>query len=237
MPIVSSDTIHIVWFDQTPGNLEIYHKRTTDGGTSWSPAKRLTWTSGDSRVPAIAIDSGNSIHVAWQDYTPGNYEIYYKRSSDGGATWSVVKRLTWTSGNSYSPAIAIDSSNTIHVAWDDDTPGNFEIYYKVSEDGGTTWSPVKRLTWTSGESCDAALAIDSSNQIHLAWDDEAPGNAEIYHKRSADGGATWSAADRLTWTAALTCYPAMAADTNNMVHVVWQDYTLGNVVVYYKKGN
>jgi hypothetical protein len=29
-----------------------------------------------------------------------------------------------------NPAMAIDSSDTIHVVWNDDTPGNTEIYYK-----------------------------------------------------------------------------------------------------------
>ncbi len=54
----------------------------------------------------------------------------YKGSTDEGATWSAAQRLTWTSGWSYFPAIAIDSSNTIHVVWYDDSLGNYEIYYK-----------------------------------------------------------------------------------------------------------
>jgi hypothetical protein len=45
-------------------------------------------------------------------------------------TWISPKRLTWTSGNSYDPAIAKDSNNHIHVVWYDDTPGVNEIYYK-----------------------------------------------------------------------------------------------------------
>ncbi len=46
-----------------------------------------------------------------------------------GATWT-TQRLTWNSGNSYKPTIAVDSSNHIHVVWHDDTPGNREIFYK-----------------------------------------------------------------------------------------------------------
>lgn len=46
------------------------------------------------------------------------------------ADWTATKRLTWTSGSSYDPAIAIDSNDTVHVIWDDDTPGNVEIYYR-----------------------------------------------------------------------------------------------------------
>jgi hypothetical protein len=96
----------------------------------WTPAQRLTWTSGDSYTSDIAVDSGDTVHIAWSDQTPGNHEIYYKRSTDGGIAWSAVQRLTWTSGDSYRPSMGIDLNNTIHIIWNDYTPGNFEIYYK-----------------------------------------------------------------------------------------------------------
>jgi len=44
----------------------------------WIPAKRLTWNSGSSVAPTMAIDSSNTIHVVWYDSTPGNTEIFYK---------------------------------------------------------------------------------------------------------------------------------------------------------------
>ena len=148
----------------------------------WDPTKRLTTNAGHSRYPAIAIDSANTIHVVWSDTTPGNYEIYYKRSTDGGATWGGNNRLTWNLGYSYVPAIAIDSADTIHVVWYDDTPGNYEIYYKRSTDGGATWGGNNRLTWTAGNSLYPAIAIDSADTIHVVWYDYTPGNAEIYYR-------------------------------------------------------
>ena len=46
------------------------------------------------------------------------------------ADWTTAKRLTWTAGRSFSPAVAVDSGGATHVVWSDDTPGNYEIYYK-----------------------------------------------------------------------------------------------------------
>jgi len=234
--IDSNNNLHVMWHDWTPGNWEIYYKRSTDGGSTWNATKRITWTSSDSYDPEIAIDSNNNLHLVWCDYTPGNSEIYYKRSTDGGLTWSGSKRLTWTSGNSVYPAIAIDSNNNLHVMWHDWTPVNSEIYYKRSTDGGSTWSATKRLTWNSGSSCDPAIAIDSNNNLHLVWEDSTPGNSEIYYKRSTDGGSTWSATKRVTWTSGGSYGPAIAIDSNNNLHVVWYDYTPGNHEIYYKKG-
>jgi hypothetical protein len=48
------------------------------------------------------------------------------------ADWTRAKKLTWNSGNSVMPVIAVDPSGNLHVVWFDDTPGNCEIYYKKS---------------------------------------------------------------------------------------------------------
>ena len=34
------------------------------------------------------------MHVVWHDYRDGNSEIYYKRSIDGGVSWSADMQLT-----------------------------------------------------------------------------------------------------------------------------------------------
>jgi len=233
--IGSNDTIHVVWHDYTPGNAEIYYKRSTNGGTTWSAARRLTWTSGGSKGQVIALDPSDTLHVVWYDDTPGNQEVYYRRSADGGATWSAVKRLTWTSGDSCYPAIATGSISGIHVVWRDDTPGDWEVYYKRSADGGTTWGSVKRLTWRSGDAYFPAIAVDSNDTIRVVWDDDTSDGCEIYHKRSTDGGTTWSAAKRLTWTLSWSNYPAMTIDSCNFISIVWQDYTYGNSEICYKR--
>ena len=82
-------------------------------------------------------------------------------------TWSGLKRLTWNIEGSVAPEIVIDSSDRIHVVWHDDTPGNLEIYYKCSTDGGASWSKLKRLTWSSGKSEYPVITADSGNGVHI----------------------------------------------------------------------
>jgi phage terminase large subunit-like protein len=235
MAIDSSNLIHVVWVEGTPGNAEIYYLKSPDGGSTWSKPQRLTWTSGASDSPAIAIDSKNGIHVSWNDYTPGATEIYYKKSTNGGATWSALQNLSLTSGHSYASAIVPGAGNAVHVVWHDFTPGAPEIYYRRSTDRGTTWGPVKRLTWTSGWSMGPAIGKDSNNNLHVVWSDDTPGKAEIYYRRSTNGGATWGANQRLTWNSGLSDNPAIAIDSGNAVHLVWYDETPGNAEVYYRK--
>jgi hypothetical protein len=230
---VWGNNVHVVWYDDTPGNREIFYKRSSDNGATWSKSKRLTKNAGFSSHPVIAV-SGNTIHVAWSDNTLGNDEIHYKRSTNNGATWRKTKRLTKNAGDSVSPAIAVSGGN-IHVVWYDDTPGNVEIFYKRSADNGATWGAKKRITHNAGGSYNPDIAV-SEDRIHVAWTDESPGNREILYRRSSDNGATWGKKRRLTNNAGDSSGPTIAVSGGN-VHLAWYDDTPGNDEVFYKHSN
>ena len=229
-----SGHLHLVWSDSTPGNLEIYYKKSVNGGTSWSANQRLTWTSGNSRMPAIAADWGGGLHVAWYDDTSGNAEIYYRNSPDGGTSWTTVRRLSWTSGSSYWLALSIDSFGYIHVLWADPTPGNSELFHRRSTDGGGTWTAGKRLTWTADLSSAPKSAVSGWGGLNVAWYELTSGNSDIYYRKSSDGGATWMSSCRLTWTSGDSWFPDIASDPYSTLHLVWEDLTPGNWEVYYK---
>jgi hypothetical protein len=230
---VSGSNIHVVWQDDTSGNEEIYYKRSTNNGVTWSKQKRLTRNAGDSRNPAIAV-SGSDVHVVWYDPSPGNYEILYKQSKDNGATWGKQKRLTNEASYSAEPAIAV-SGNNLHVVWVDSAPKAFEIFYMRSTDNGENWSEWERLTYNSGYSDFPAIAVSGSN-IHVIWCDETPGNYDIYFKRSSDNGASWRTTKRLSRNAGTSYIPDIASSSNN-VYVVWEDSTPGKTQIFYKRSN
>jgi len=232
----SDNTIHLVWRDNKSGDEEIYYKRSTNRGTTWSTAKKLTRSLAWKNAPHIAADSGHKVHIVWYDLTPDNPEIFYRRSPDGGATWNAAQRVTWNPADSYYPVLSVDSNDDPHVVWEDYTPGNFDIYYKRSTDGGASWNALIRLTWTAGQSRIPSLGMDTDNRVHVVWYDDTPGQPEIYYRRSADGGITWDAVRRLTWTSGSSYDSDMAVDSEDNVHVVWDDNTSGNFEIYYKKG-
>jgi len=233
--VEASGKLHVVWQDNTPGNYEVYYKKSTNGGVTWTASKRLTYTSGFSGAPAIAADSSGNPHVVWQDNTPGNYEVYYKKSTDGGATWTTSKRFTYTSGPSQNPDVSVDASGNPHVVWQDDASGNEEIYYKKSSDRGTSWAANKRLTWTSGGSGFPTVGTGPSGRVHLVWREYTAGNYEVYFRRSTNGGLNWTASQRLTWNSGASEAPAIGLLPSGNPHVIWQDNTPGDYEVYYAK--
>jgi hypothetical protein len=191
----SGSTVLVFWMDNRDGNWEIYYARSADGGETWSQDTRFTNDGGVSEVPVVAV-SGNTAHVAWTDSRQTDpeghyidaYEIYYKSSTDGGATWSDEIQLTDAPKWSADPSIAALGSN-VHVVWPDrrDMAGSGreadrELYYKYSADAGASWSGDTRLTYLTGESAIPSIALSDST-IHIIWEDTHSNSSQIFYKR------------------------------------------------------
>jgi hypothetical protein len=235
LAVDTNDVLHLVWKELFSSSSEIYYKKSTDGGSTWSSSVRLTWTTGYSNSPKIAIASNDHIHLIW--WVSSSYEtLLYKKSTDGGSTWTAAKRILWGAVWVEHPSLALDINDNIHVTWFGLVSGNYEILYKQSTDGGTTWSGTKRLTWTAGNSWNPEISTDTEADIHVFWHDQTPGVAEIFTKVSKNGSATWDATKRLTWNSGQSTDPAIKHDSNDNIHLVWVDNTSGNNEIYFKKG-
>ena len=111
------------------GTTIIFYKRD---GADYDPTTiNVSNSAGSSFKTALAV-SGNNVHIVWDDLTPGNFDILYSRSFDGGATFSPMINLSDNAGTSNRPAIAV-SGNNVHVVWEDKTPGNSDIFYRRSD--------------------------------------------------------------------------------------------------------
>jgi len=132
LPEICSDEknrIHVVWVDTRHGYTEIFYIRSLDSGGTWETEIRLTDAVYDSHYPAI-VSSQNNVNVVWQDHRDGFWEIYYKKSPDGGRSWKEDERLTFDDAKSYQPSIASDDLSRLHIVWRDFRDDNWEIYYK-----------------------------------------------------------------------------------------------------------
>jgi hypothetical protein len=101
--------------------------------------------------------------VVWDDNTPGNFDILYRRSINGGSTFpNVIKNLSSSGGDSEFPAIAL-SGNNVYVVWTNFTSGNFEILYRTSANNGDTFPAVlTNLSANAGASFNPAIGITNT---------------------------------------------------------------------------
>jgi len=104
--------------------------QTSDDGVHWG-GQLLVNGQGDGSVPQIAPGpTAGDFRLAWQDNSTGEFNTWYAKSTDGGATWGVqVKLSNLTSGAPYKHldgytftdgdyfGIAVSSTGVAHVIW------------------------------------------------------------------------------------------------------------------------
>lgn len=235
-PIIGDgNTLYVAYSSNLTSNFELYMKSSTNMGENWSQPQRLTWNPGGSIKPRLAEDSNGTLHLVWHDNFPGNNEIFYKQKPCTSPNWSAIKRLTWNLGESVSPLISIDDQDGLHIGWKDDSSGFWQVIYKRSTDGGSSWSPPHQLGDYASHTKYVYLVPETTDKIHAVYQDSYPGNFEIYYKMSSDNGATWPAGQRLTWNSGASIFVYAALDPSGILHIVWMDHTPGNDEIYYKK--
>ena len=205
-------------------------------GQTWSALKQLTFTGGGAWDPAIAVDTIESVYLAFERDGGSYYDVFCKGSLAWGNSWLPPDRLSWTAGQCENPDIVVDSTGRRHVVWIDYTPSpleNTEIIYKHSA-LAAPWSPPVRVTWTKSTSAAPVLAVDSNDTIHLVWEEWVVDNWDLFYKHTTDSGSTWSITQRLTWNPGGSVLPVMAVDSNDYIHLVWENGIGSQSVVYHK---
>jgi hypothetical protein len=224
--------VHVAWADDSAGR-ELYYRRSTDYGATWSDKVKLTNDMQESWHASLALHD-SFVHLAWRDWRDHSFEIYYKRSTDYGATWGADARLSGDLTNgSYNPCIAADSG-LVYVVWWDTRTTPFEIFYKNSTDEGATWGDDVRLTNDTTGSYNMTVAARGS-AVHVMWE-ALYGTSFIMYKSSTDGGGTWSTDTALTVTPDYWSVSPSATMDGSDVHLIWTDFRDSEYgEIYYKR--
>jgi hypothetical protein len=223
----------VIWADKRGTYVQIYYKRSSDGGINWGADMQLTsntwYYTGN---PSISV-SGMNVHVIWIYNHNALNELFYKRSTDAGLSWEAKVNLGVVSnGGFFSKQASIISSGTdVHIVWSG-VSGNPEISYKRSINGGLNWSGNVQLTNDPFNSFNPAVS-GSGQLIHVVWQESRDGNLEIYYKRSADEGINWGPDTRLSNNPDSSYDPVIAV-SGLIVNVVWVDTRNGNTEIYNK---
>ena len=242
--------IHVAWFDRTDyagadGDYDVFYKRWDSLSASWTTTDVVsTESTMDSTYPSLDVDSSGSVHVAWFDIT--NYDssgvdgdIFYKRWDSISDSWTTTEVVSTESDmGSRNPSLSVDKFGNVHIAWGDiswigGADPDEDIFYKYWDSSSSSWTTTEVIS-TEGlaESRVPSLAIDSFNNIHIAWQDHTDymesGNTDydIFYERWDSSSSTWSTTEVIsTESTSHSVSPSLAVDSSGYVHVAWYDYT------------
>ena len=173
--------------------------------------------------PMITVDTNpgpgqNTIYVAWDNASPRNGKssdndvILVSHSTDGGVTFSAPVQASPGHGG---PAAVIGADpfvgpdHTLYVAWQDGI--NPSIQVAASHDGGQTFGSPVQIASTVGvfqvlppaQALRGALIYPacgaSGTRLLCSWSDAtASDGMRVFVSHSDNGGASWSAAQRVS---------------------------------------
>lgn len=181
----------------------LWARRSEDAGVTWSPAMRLA--SGRAGLPSVAVDDTGRVLVAWTDAATGR--ILTRATADQAGSFLSIRTVGATALRSQSDASAFDGGlsaaagdGVFYVAWSGSAS---RILLRRSVGGGTAWQPPVTIDAAATGTVEPWVAA-SGNAAAIVYGARPSGTAApaIYLRRTADGGAHWTAR-RLAASAAL----------------------------------
>ena len=215
---------------------KIYYKTSPDYGATWSKDIQLEPTSAseDTR-PSILQAMNGTLWIVWQSYRTGNHELFFKTSSDGGASWSEGEQLTDNPHIDRAPSITQTMDGRIWVTWTSYRTGQSEIYYKTYD--GTLWSSDTRLTYSTNIDSAPSILQSYEGTIWIFWasaEDSDTATADIYYKYSLDDGTSWSDRIQFTSHAEEDMWPSITQTDDLKIWVGWSSNRTSNLDLFYK---
>jgi hypothetical protein len=251
-PSITTDVkgnLYVVWSENPGTDADIVYKVWTRLTDTWGDTTLVSTESTDN---AYSVDSftdvwGN-LHIVWLDetdtYGGSDSDVLYKFWNATTDTWSAAELVSIGSTDwEFEPAVAVDASGIVHVAWPDPTSAyggsDYDILYGRRNSSGL-WEPTELVSSEStSTSRYCEVAVDPDGNCHVVWEDLTSSlggsDYDIIHKsRNATTGG-WTTSVVVSTTSTGGSYtPDIDVDSLGNLHCVWDDRTSG-VHLYYKQ--
>lgn len=197
---------------------------SVDAASASEPAKKVTIVRvpDGGLQPQVEVDAQGVVHLVYYKGEAKQGDLYYVRSSDGGATFSRPMRVNSqpesavAAGTIRGAQLALGAGGRVHVAWNGsgvaqpkgprnpeqpaDSPSNgLPMLYARTNDAGTAFEPQRNLMQkTFALDGGGTVAADDSGNVYVLWhgstagDPKGEASRRVWIARSEDNGATFA---------------------------------------------
>jgi predicted neuraminidase len=244
-------TRHPCWnpvlFEIANGTLTLFYKvgprpttwwgmvrESTDGGRTWSGGRRLPdGVLGPVKNKPVRLDDGTILSGSSTE-TPdaaNEWRIHFERSTDNGATWSIVRPAPATAGeeiDAIQPSILVHRDGRLQAVGRSRSQRVFETW---STDKGRTWSPVTLTSLPNPSAGTDAITLRDGRHL-IVYNHTPKGRTPLNVALSRDG-KTWALAVVLEDQPGEYSYPAVIQAPDGLVHITytWKRQRIKHVVI------
>ena len=230
----SGDNVYTSYTSELNGLSKIVLGKTTDKGSSFSSPKTLSNPNDHFGFLSDIASSGDNVYVTWTDVTDKSVIVLVK-STDKGATFSDPVRISTSSDNARSAAVAVSGDN-VYVTWQDFSVSTStlepDIFFAVSTDGGATFSKPINVSNNQGTLSKNPVIAAFGNNVYVVWADCLPNgtNCKILYTKSDNAGTSFSSTP-VVLTAAESSLPDVKAFEDKVYIVYGQSSPVNGVQV------
>jgi len=244
-----------IWLARVENRLlQVSHSR--DGGSrtfsapvSVTPQPEAVTVEAENR-PKLVVDADGTVHVTWTQNLgqPMTGHIRYARSTDGGRTFStpVILNDDRQVISHRFDALASDGRGRVAVVWLDarsrgertgkkSPQTDVGVYAALSQDGGASFAPNRRVAQHSCQCCRTGLAWTRDGPVAF-WRHVFGRNIRDFAIARLDGGPVLRATDD-EWE--IDGCPhhggGIAEDDRGNLHIVWFTDGARRKGIYYRR--
>lgn len=177
-------------------NAHLWTFKSSDNGLTWVTYTN-TYTGNDlADYPSITALGNNLLFLSYTIYTTDSSYITFKRSNNGGTTWTNINTFnTFTTTHQYLAGMGSNLAWTMNsklcLSFGDNTFPY--VSYTSSLDSGKTWLPLQSIPMPTTAAFINTKIISSKNFNHIGIIANHPHDQSyVYYLTSIDGGNTWS---------------------------------------------
>jgi hypothetical protein len=209
--VFSESSLVYAGLKNVQGGSEIWHHAiiSRDKGATWENVVVAKVANGEACVAAgcgpdfytgqtsVVSDASGHLVFAYEGATVdgGPQRVYVSRSSDGGRTWTAGQPLSVNGENATGPRLASSGGGNVRMWYmqtsGGDNPDAWNVWYRTSSDGGSTWSAPAKLNDAPGGAAGYVNADGSFDEIYGDY-------GEIAVTSAGKTIATWG--EGFSWT-------------------------------------
>jgi hypothetical protein len=169
-------SVHVVWTQQDsfPSLSNLYYVVRSPAGT-WSTPLNLTGAVAGRGITDMLVASDLTVHVCYHE-APGEILLL---SLPFNGTWGAPVNVSNNGSASWNGSLTEDATGTLHLVWQDDASGNYDLVHSKKLPLGA-WSSAVPVAATTGSS-DLPRVAATGDGLHVVWQDATPGANDVFH--------------------------------------------------------